>query len=102
MLVILLTTALAVTDNNKVCYPNIGFPPYIIGEDTYVRANPGSLVELIKAAFNTNGIKITLYRRPWERCLIDLKSNMAIAIFPSVYIPDERVLRPTRVHQGAR
>lgn len=65
-----------------IAYENKEQPPYYMGNSGEVLPKPGVAVEMVKLLEKEiPGLKITLIRLPWPRCLSELKKNEVQGIF---------------------
>ncbi|MCL9782401.1 transporter substrate-binding domain-containing protein [Vibrio sp. S4M6] len=71
----------------KVCYENVELKPFILGTKT-IPAKPGYIVELVKLAVEASGAKAVFYRKPWKRCIHNLKHGEVDAIFAAIRTPE--------------
>jgi len=73
----------------QLCFEDEDYSPYFTGDSQKVSTtNPGILVELSKAAFETAGLSVEFIRRPWKRCMHMLKDNDVAGMFGVIYLPE--------------
>lgn len=66
--------------------------PYYLGQSSEIpQHKPGAVVELIKLLeAKVAGLKVTLVRYPWKRCLVKLKEGEVDSLFNSSFKEDRR------------
>ena len=74
----------------RICYEQNEMLPYAHGEGQVVPADPGPLPALIKQASVGAKLDLTLYRRPWKRCILDLEQDQADGIFPLIWTAERQ------------
>lgn len=70
----------------RICYESQEFIPYVLGSDAVPKTHRGTLVDKVYQAAQNTEHNPVLYRRPWKRCIKDLQSGHADAIFPVVWM----------------
>lgn len=72
----------------RVCYENQSYSPFLLGVDSTPQDNPGILLELILMAAGEVSVDVQFYRRPWKRCIADLKDGKSDALFAAIWKAD--------------
>lgn len=78
----------ATSDEIRICYEQTFQPPHYFGYTEMPETNPGLQVELVKRAVKQSGFSPSFYRSSWKRCIADLKSGQADALFALIWTKD--------------
>lgn len=71
-----------------ICYDAQSLAPYALGEGDVPELNGGILTELITSSAKKAGFKPHFYRSSWNRCVADIQSGKADAVFPVIWSPE--------------
>jgi polar amino acid transport system substrate-binding protein len=81
-------------DAFTLCYEDQHYPPYIFGDATSPQPdNPGIMLEIAFHALNKSTSNIKVIRRPFKRCMSEVRDNRADAMFAA--------FQPERINIGA-
>lgn len=62
------------------CYQDSPLPPYYLGSGSQTPVQPGTSIEHLQRLTKKAGLQLDLVRRPWGRCLAELKTNKVNAV----------------------
>jgi polar amino acid transport system substrate-binding protein len=62
------------------CYQDSPLPPYYLGSGAQTPSQPGASIEHLRRLTKKAGLQLELLRRPWGRCLAELKTNKIHAV----------------------
>lgn len=79
---------LAAAEPIRICYENQSYAPFLLGEDVTPIEKPGILLELIELASKSIDLGVEFYRRPWKRCIADVKDGKGDALFAAIWKAD--------------
>lgn len=87
----------------KVAYDtDIQFPYYLGQSPEIPQDKPGSVVELVKLLeTKVEGLKVSLKRYPWKRCLVKLKAGQVDSIFNSSFKEERQAFGRYPTRHGA-
>lgn len=71
----------------RVCLDNQDYPPYFFGADAERAevSGKGMMLDLINMSANHTGVAMVFIRKPWRRCLADIKSGHSDASGPLIW-----------------
>ncbi|CCQ10141.1 ABC-type amino acid transport/signal transduction system [Pseudoalteromonas luteoviolacea B = ATCC 29581] len=78
-------TAMALAIDIKFCYEDKALPPMFTGTGMDVpEKSPGASIEILQQVEQAlSSVRFNFIRKPWKRCLADLKQNKAHAVIAS-------------------
>lgn len=80
------SSAFADTRPTVVCYENLDYVPFMLGEKDIPKHRPGILLELIAVAAPT--VDIQYQRKPWKRCIKQLQLGKVDGMFAAIWLPE--------------
>lgn len=69
-----------------VCYENLDYVPFMLGEKKVPEQKPGILLELLDIA--APDVNIEYQRKPWKRCIKQLQLGRVDALFAAIWLPE--------------
>ncbi|AZZ95850.1 hypothetical protein [Pseudoalteromonas sp. R3] len=69
----------------RLCYEDKHIPPFFLGNGLDVpRENPGATIEILRLLeTRVGGVQFEFVRKPWQRCLYEIKRNRVDAVIAS-------------------
>lgn len=71
----------------RLCLDSENYPPYFFNDESGVgtRQEKGMIVDLIRLSAGYSGYSVEFFRKPWRRCLADIKSGLVDASGPVIW-----------------
>ncbi|WP_159084649.1 substrate-binding periplasmic protein [Dongshaea marina] len=69
----------------RICYESAEHKPFMMGQGERIPSPPGILIDLISMAFEGSELEPRYFRRPWKRCMREVRENRMDGFFATIW-----------------